>query len=64
MKTESSIDAVRLMRELREQIDREVSPMTPEQRLDYIRRSAERLSRDLPLPGYAGTPENARRHAR
>lgn len=64
MTTETPIEAVRLMRELRDQIDRDVAGMTPEQRREYIRRSAERLSRDVPLPSYPGTVHPPRRHAR
>ena len=35
-------DCVRLMRQLRDQIDRDVQDMTEEQRREYIRRRAER----------------------
>ena len=40
---EMQIDAVGLMRELRDQIDRDVQNMTEEQRDEYIRLRAERL---------------------
>lgn len=53
MTTETPIDAVRLMRELRDQIDRDVAGMTPEQRREYIRTSAERVRRELALPEHA-----------
>jgi hypothetical protein len=42
-KPEKSFDSVRLMRELRDQIDRDVQNMTEEQRDEYIRRRAERF---------------------
>jgi hypothetical protein len=50
MNSEKSFDCVRLMRELRDEINREVEGMTPEQRVDYIRNRAERVRRDLALP--------------
>ncbi|HVG43612.1 MAG TPA: hypothetical protein VM890_02745 [Longimicrobium sp.] len=40
---ELQIDAVGLMRRLRDQIDRDVQNMTEEQRDAYIRRRAERF---------------------
>jgi hypothetical protein len=39
-----------MMRELREGINREVEPLTPEQRVEYIRNRAERVRKDLALP--------------
>ena len=42
-KPEKPFDCVRLMRELRDQIDRDVQNMTPEQRDEYIRRGAEQF---------------------
>ena len=42
-KPEKPFDSVRLMRELRDQIDRDVQNMTEEQRDEYIRRRAERF---------------------
>jgi hypothetical protein len=36
METEKTFDAVRLMRELRDQLSREIEGMTFEQQLDYI----------------------------
>jgi hypothetical protein len=50
MKSEKAFDCVRLMRELRDEINREVEPMTPEQRLEYIRERASRVRNDLGLP--------------
>jgi hypothetical protein len=50
MKSEKAFDCVRLMRELRDEINREVEPMTPEQRLEYIRERANRVRKDLALP--------------
>jgi hypothetical protein len=50
MKDEKTFDCVRLMRELRDEINREVEVMTPEQRVAYIRNRAERVRRDLALP--------------
>lgn len=46
-KTDKPFDAVRLMRSLREEIDREVEHMSADQRRDYIRRRAERVRREL-----------------
>ena len=42
-KPEKPFDSVRLMRELRDQIDRDVQSMTEERRDEYIRRRAERF---------------------
>jgi len=42
-KPEKPFDCVRLMRELRDQIDRDVQDMTAEQRDEYIRRGAEQF---------------------
>jgi hypothetical protein len=50
MKSDKAFDCVRLMRELRDEINREVEPMTSEQRIEYIRRRAERVRKDLALP--------------
>jgi len=50
MKSEKAFDCVRLMRELRDEINRDVEPMTPEQRLEYIRERANRVRKDLALP--------------
>ncbi|HEX8906680.1 MAG TPA: hypothetical protein VF771_17650 [Longimicrobiaceae bacterium] len=55
-KTEKEFDAVRLMRSLREEIDREVERLTPEQRREYIRRRADRVRAEL---GLAPAPEPA-----
>jgi hypothetical protein len=50
MTTEKSFDCVRLMRELRDEINREVEPMTSEQRVRYIRNRADQVRQDLALP--------------
>jgi hypothetical protein len=50
MKAEKDFDAVKLMRELRDEINREVEPLTPEERLVYIRQRADRVRRELSLP--------------
>jgi hypothetical protein len=50
MKSEKAFDCVRLMRELRDEINRDVEPMTPEQRLEYIHERANRVRKDLALP--------------
>lgn len=50
MTSEKTFDCVRLMRELRDQINRDVEALTPEQRVEYIRRRAERVRHDLALP--------------
>jgi hypothetical protein len=63
MKTDQPIDAVRLMRDLRDQLDREVAELSPEQRRDYIRTSAERVCRELGLPDYADAAGPPRRQA-
>jgi hypothetical protein len=52
MKNETSIDCVALMREIRDRLNAEVAELSPEQRREYIRRSAERVRRELPLPDY------------
>jgi hypothetical protein len=49
---EAGIDCVALMREIRDRLNAEVAELSPEQRRDYIRRSAERMRRELPLPDY------------
>jgi hypothetical protein len=41
METETAIDCVRMMRELRERLDRETEHMTPDERIAFIRRRAE-----------------------
>jgi hypothetical protein len=50
MTTEKSFDCVRLMRELRDEINREVEPMPAAQRVQYIQQRAERVRKDLALP--------------
>ena len=55
---ELQIDAVGLMRSLRDEINRMVEPMTPEQRRDYVRgcaaEAARVLNRGAPMDGDAG----------
>jgi hypothetical protein len=50
MKSEKAFDSVRLMRELRDEINRDVEAMTPEERLAYIRQRADRVRNELSLP--------------
>jgi len=49
-KTEKSFDSVRLMRELRDQLDREMERMTAEERIAFINGRADRVARELGLP--------------
>jgi hypothetical protein len=55
---EQQIGAVGLMRSLRDEINRVVEPMTPEQRRDYLRGCAAEAARVLnlgaPMDGDAG----------
>ena len=53
---ELQIDAVALMRSLRDEIDRAVENMTEEERRDYIRRSAAEAARRLNLPPSVPAP--------
>jgi hypothetical protein len=46
-KPEKPFDSVRLMRKLRDQIDRDVQNLTEEERGEYIRRRAERFWTEL-----------------
>ncbi len=48
--TSKGFDCVRLMRELRDEINRDVEALTPEERIAYIRQRAEHVRRDLSLP--------------
>jgi hypothetical protein len=50
MTSEKTFDCVRLMRELRDEINRDIEALTPEQRVEYIRVRAERVRQDLALP--------------
>ena len=50
MKSERPFDCVRLMRELRDQLDRRVSPMTPHERVEFINENADQAARELGLP--------------
>lgn len=52
MNSETNIDCVALMREIRDRLNAEVADLSPEQRREYIRRGAERVRRELPLPDY------------
>jgi len=49
-KTEKPFDSVRLMRELRDRLNREMEPMTAEERIAFINRRADRVARELGLP--------------
>jgi hypothetical protein len=55
------IDAVGLMRRLRDEIDRTVENMTEEERREYIRRSAAEAARLLNLPPSVPAPRGVRR---
>ncbi|HEX6748205.1 MAG TPA: hypothetical protein VF092_12995 [Longimicrobium sp.] len=50
MTTEKPFDAVRLMRELRDDLSRKMAYMTPEQRVEFINREGEDGARELGLP--------------
>lgn len=63
MKTEPQVDCVALMREIRDRLNDEVAGLTPEQRREYIRRSAERVRRELPLPDYPAGAEGQLKRA-
>ena len=41
MKTKKKFDCVKMMREIREKISLEISNMTPEQIIEYIRKGSE-----------------------
>lgn len=64
MKDDESIDYVALLRRLRDQMNDETAEMAPEQRARFVRESADRLARRIPLPEYAGRPGEARRSVR
>jgi hypothetical protein len=49
-KTEKSFDCVRLMRDLRDQLDREMEHMTSDERIAFINQRADRVARQLGLP--------------
>ena len=57
---ELQIDAVGLMRKLRDDIDRTVENMTEEERREYIRRSAAEAARCLNLPPSVSAPRTVR----
>lgn len=50
MEADKAFDCVRMMREVRDGINRDVEAMTAEQRVEYIRRRAARVRQDLGLP--------------
>ncbi|MFL5538184.1 MAG: hypothetical protein ACJ8J0_04295 [Longimicrobiaceae bacterium] len=58
--SELQIDAVALMRSLRDEIDRTVENMTAEERREYIRRSAAEAAHLLNLPPSAPAPRAVR----
>jgi hypothetical protein len=64
MVDEEKVGYVALLRRLRDEMNEHVSDMTPEQRARFVRESAERLARKIPLPEYAGRSEEARRQVR
>jgi|GEM_PF-1564342 len=49
-KTEKSFDAVRLMRELRDELNREMESMTSEERIAFINGRADQVAQELGLP--------------
>ena len=57
---EQRVDAVGLMRSLRDEIDRTVENMTDEQRREYVRRCAAEAAVLLNLPAPAPSPANVR----
>jgi len=50
MNKNGTIDAVRLMRTLRDKLSAEMKGMTAQERLEYIRRAARRKSPARPVP--------------
>lgn len=64
MKDDANVGYVPLMRRLRDEMNDEASAMTPEERARFVRESAERLARRIPLPDYAGRSDASRRQAR
>ena len=61
--SEKPFDCVRMMRELRDDLDRQVAEMTPEERIAFINGNAERTAGDLGLPA-AIDPRHAAERAR
>jgi hypothetical protein len=49
-KTEKPFDSVRMMREIRDRLDREMQHMTSEERIAYINGRADRAAKELGLP--------------
>jgi hypothetical protein len=64
MTDDANVGYVALLRRLRDELNDEVSEMTPEQRARFVRESADRLARKIPLPEYAGGAEPGRRQVR
>jgi hypothetical protein len=64
MKDDANVGYVPLLRRLRDEMNEQVSAMTPEERARFVRDSAERLARRIPLPDYADRSEPVRRQAR
>jgi hypothetical protein len=64
MTDEANGGYVALLRRLRDDMNDQAAEMTPEQRARFVRESAERLARKIPLPEYAGTVQPPQRHAR
>lgn len=64
MKDDANVRYVPLLRRLRDEMNEEASAMTPEERARFVRESAERLARKIPLPDYAGQSDPVRRQAR
>nr|NQU91156.1 hypothetical protein [Bacteroidota bacterium] len=44
-------DAVKLMRELREKINSEITGMTPEQIIEYFRKAREQYEKEMTVQG-------------
>ncbi|MCX6257178.1 MAG: hypothetical protein NTW49_04670 [Bacteroidia bacterium] len=42
-----NFDAVKLMRELREKINKEIANMTPEQIIEYFRKGSEQYEKEM-----------------
>lgn len=50
MRTEKRFDSVRLMRELRDRLNREMEHMTAEERVTFVNGRADSVARELGLP--------------
>lgn len=64
MKDDTDVGYVPLLRRLRDEMNEQALAMTPEERARFVRESAERLARRIPLPDYAGHSDEWRRQAR